>query len=208
MKKVLIIDYGMGNIASIKNMLEYCGASVSVASNPKNSESFSHVILPGVGFFSLAVENLRKSGWLEQLNNMKNRGLNILGICLGAQIFGENSEEGNANGLGWFPVKSIKFPKETTEGKKVLVPHMGWTSINSLQPSRLLTGLADDNRFYFVHSYYMTCSSVFSGQAGTSYYNNIEFTSVLSKENIHGVQFHPEKSHQYGLKIFNNFLEM
>ena len=207
MKKVLIIDYGMGNLASVKNMLEYLGADVLISSNPKDSLDYGHIILPGVGYFSKAMENLKTTGWYEQLNLLKEKQKNILGICLGAQLLCTSSEEGDAEGLNWFPVKTVKFPYKSPTGEKSLVPHMGWSSVESISNSPLLKGLEQENRFYFVHSYHMEASTPFEGQAGISEYNQMKFTSVLYKDNIGGAQFHPEKSHKFGLKFFSNFLE-
>lgn len=208
MRKVLIIDYGMGNLASVKNMLEYLGAEVTISSIPKHSENFNHIILPGVGYFSKAMENLIKTGWHEQLNILKEKEKNILGICLGAQLLCKSSEEGNVDGLNWFPVKTVKFPYLTPSGDKSLVPHMGWSSVRIMADSPLLRGLEEENRFYFVHSFYIEAKNSFQGQVGVSEYNQTSFTSVISKDNVSGAQFHPEKSHKFGLKFFSNFLEL
>lgn len=208
MKKVLIIDYGMGNLASVKNMLEYIGSDVLISSNPKDAETFSHIILPGVGYFSTAMENLKKTGWFDELNIQKEKQKNILGICLGAQLLSSHSDEGNAEGLNWFPVKTVKFPSIAPNGKKSLVPNMGWKSVKIVNPNPLLKGMEEENRFYFVHSYYMEANHSFDGQVGISEYDQTPFTSVLFKDHIGGAQFHPEKSHKFGLKLFTNFLEL
>jgi len=208
MKKVLIIDYGMGNLASVKNMLEYLGADVLISSDIKISNNYSHIILPGVGYFSKAMENLKATGWYDQLNFLKENEKNILGICLGAQILCSSSEEGNVEGLNWFPVKTVKFPNCTPNGLKSLVPHMGWKSVKPISNSPLFKEIEEDNRFYFVHSYHIEAHTSFLGQAGISEYNQMKFTSVLHKDNICGAQFHPEKSHKFGLKFLSNFLEM
>lgn len=205
-KDIFVIDYGMGNLGSVQNMLEYLGAKVTISSNTSDIEDFSHIILPGVGHFAQAMNNLRDNGWIETLNNQRLKDKKILGICLGMQLLTEYSEEGDCKGLQWFEAQTKRFPTAIPPQKRI-IPHMGWTSLRPKIEHPILHNIPEDNRFYFVHSFYVDSISDFSGKAALSTYENFPFTSVLAYKNIAGVQFHPEKSHRFGMQLFKNFME-
>lgn len=200
---ITVIDYGMGNVGSIRNMLSRIGFDAVVTCDLDQIRAASKLILPGVGAFDRAMENLHKLGLVDLLGRrVLEEGVPILGICLGMQLFSRRSDEGEAAGLGWIPAETLAFRKNGGSfGLKL--PHMGW---NTLSPSRAHPILADlpvDHRFYFVHSYYVACDDPDNVLATTRY--GIEFHSAVSRGNITGVQFHPEKSHRFGMKILENF---
>ena len=201
-----IINYGCGNIGSIPNMLKRCGATATIANSPDDLRCVSKIILPGVGAFGHAMNNLEKSGFIEPLNQLVcEKKIPILGICLGMQILGESSDESpNIKGLGW-----IKGHLEHFKVKdfKLKVPHMGWNNVclkNNTHP--VLSGL-DDMRFYHVHSYHYNNNLDKETVLGTCKYG-YEFPTIIGRDNIIGVQFHPEKSHRHGLQLLKNFAEL
>lgn len=201
--RIVIIDYNMGNIGSIYNMIRKIGEVPIVANKKEEIERADKLILPGVGSFDLGIKNLRKFNLVEVLEKktlVQQRY--ILGICLGMQLFTTKSEEGKEDGLGWVEGEVLRF---NFSSKKFKIPHMGWNFINIKKHDKLLYGL-ENSRFYFVHSYYVVCSNRENIMATTVY--GIEFVSIFKKNNIIGVQFHPEKSHKYGLKLLENFLKL
>ncbi len=202
--KTVIIDYGMGNINSIRNMLRYLGYSAEVSYDTEKILSADRLILPGVGNFGKAMENINKRNLKSVLDEaVLNKAVPILGICLGMQLMLSWSEEGNCAGLGWFEGNVNKFHFDDSSIK---IPHMGWDFIKERNESFLLTDLPDDSRFYFVHSYYVTCDNKTESIAVTDYGG--DFTSIIGRKNIFGVQFHPEKSHKFGMKLFDNFMRI
>lgn len=201
---IAIVDYGMGNLGSIKNMLARIGADSVITSDKDQIASADKLILPGVGAFDNAMTNLRNLGLLPVLNNqVLEEKVPILGICLGMQLLTKSSEEGVLDGLGWIDAKTIKFQFDPASGLKI--PHMGWDEIEVRRKGSILDDMYDEPRFYFVHSYYVRCKDESNVLAGTNY--GVEFHSAIIKENIIGTQFHPEKSHKYGLKLLKNFVE-
>jgi glutamine amidotransferase len=204
---IVIIDYGMGNVGSIENMLKKIGVSdVLTSSSLEDIEKADKLILPGVGAFDNGMENIHKSGILDTLNKkVLTEKIPILGICLGMQLLTRNSEEGQAQGLGWIDAETVKFRFSGEQNLKV--PHMGWNSVTIKQRNcPLSNNLHDDSRYYFVHSYFVRCSNPDNILFETSY--GITFTSAVVKNNIYGVQFHPEKSHQYGKGLLRNFANL
>ena len=202
--KILIIDYGAGNISSIKNMLLRLGYDSVIGNSPKEIINADKLILPGVGHFDYGMINLESSDLIDSLNwAVLDKRTPILGICLGAQLMNLYSEEGGKRGLGWLKANVVKFNKDRLPGG-FKVPHMGWNKITLLRSSKLFVGLPDELRFYFVHSYYFVTAEIGLGLASTEY--GYTFLSVLEKDNIYAVQFHPEKSHKYGLRLMNNFV--
>lgn len=198
---VTIIDYGAGNIGSIINMLHSLGQDCEVTNEPDKIKMASKLILPGVGKFDYGMTKLAEYGLIEILNKrVLIEKIPILGICLGAQLMTKSSEEGEIPGLSWFDAEVIKF------NNQLRVPHMGWNSVNPCTEDIMTFNLPDDSRFYFVHSYYIHSSNP-DEVMFTSTYGH-EFVSGLKKGNIYAVQFHPEKSHKFGIRLFENFLSI
>ena len=202
--KTIIVDYGMGNLRSIKKKLEIINIKARISSDKNEINTADRLILPGVGHFAKGIANLKKRDLAIVLRyHVIKRKKPILGICLGMQLFSEFSEEGNTKGLGWLHSKVVKF---NFEGKLNLrVPHVGWNSIHILKKSILLANIGKGSTFYFTHSYFMTCSNSKDIVATTNY--GKEFTSIVENKNIFGVQFHPEKSRLLGLQLIKNFLD-
>ena len=201
---VTIIDYGAGNLGSIQNMIRKIGYNAIISSKEEDILNSDKLILPGVGSFDFGMTQLIKSGLINSLNKkVLQEKTPILGICLGVQLFTEKSDEGGMKGLSWFKAETVNFNFSNTE--KLKIPHMGWNKIESLKESRLLKDLSTDSKFYFVHSYHLKCLDVNDALLQTNYGYN--FVSGIEKDNIVGVQFHPEKSHKYGMQIINNFLK-
>lgn len=203
---VAIVDYGMGNLGSIQNMLLRIGAPCVITSDPDSIRSAKRLILPGVGAFDHAMSNLKELGIVPLLNELvEGKRVPILGICLGMQILTKSSEEGVLPGLGWIDAQTVRFRFEG-ELAKLRVPHMGWNKIEAVRPDAVLNDLPLDPRFYFVHTYHVCCKDPADILARTTY--GIPFHSVIRKGNVMGVQFHPEKSHKFGLALLKNFLEI
>lgn len=200
--KIVIIDYGLGNLGSIKNMLKKIGVEGIVSSNVEDIQKAEKLILPGVGSFDQGMRNLRASGFLPLLEDkVINKKTPILGICLGMQLFARKSEEGSATGLGWIDAEVVRFRVDDKDRK---IPHMGWNLIKIEKEDDLFTEMYQEPRFYFVHSYHLVCKSEKEILAKT--FHGYEFPSVVRKGNICGVQFHPEKSHKFGMKLLGNFV--
>ena len=203
---IVIIDYNAGNIKSIQNMLKRIGVKSIIANNAEQISSAEKLILPGVGSFDYGMSNLKSTGLIDILNQkVMIDKIPFLGICLGAQMIGNKSEEGTEKGLGWIDMDVVKFRKESMP-ESFKIPHMNWNEIQILKPSRLLNGLNNDARFYFVHSYHMQTKN--SEDSLTKSNHGHDFTSAVEKDNVYGVQFHPEKSHRYGMKILENFAKI
>jgi glutamine amidotransferase len=203
---ISIIDYGAGNLGSIANMLRKLGEPAIITSKPEDIKKAEKLILPGVGNFDYGMSKLQKSGLIEILNlKVLEEKIPILGICLGAQLMTKKSEEGNTPGLGWFDaeVKKFSFPKEQTD---LRVPHMGWNYVCVKKETPLSKDLPAEPKYYFVHSYYLQANNPEDIFMTTNYGN--DFVSALNHNNTFALQFHPEKSHKYGLKIFQNFLSI
>ncbi len=201
--KVIVVNYGLGNLASVCNMLNKVGADASISSCSKEILSSNKIILPGVGHFDHGMKMLKKYDLISPLNTfaleMKKP---VLGICLGAQMLGHGSEEGVLPGLGWIGMECKKLPPHST----LRVPHMGWNQIKITQNSKILTKVVPNSRYYFVHSYYMKCKNFENSAALTNH--GIDFSSVVVKDNICGTQFHPEKSLKHGMELFESFVNL
>jgi len=202
---IVIIDYGLGNLASVQNMFKKLGTKDVVISNDLDIiKKASKLILPGVGSFDTGMINLESSGLLNCLNEkVLVQKTPILGICLGMQLMTKKSEEGIKSGLGWINAETIKFnfPDDTS----FKVPHMGWNYV-SIKKENSLIELNTKNKFYFVHSYYVKCSDTEDIMGTTNYFE--EFTCFFNHNNIFGVQFHPEKSLKFGMKLLENFAKL
>jgi glutamine amidotransferase len=202
---IAIVDYGLGNLKSIYNMLSYLNKKSVISSNPEEIAMANKIILPGVGSFDAGVLNLRNSGLGVVLDEeVITRKKPILGICLGMQLLTTGSEEGELPGLGWIKAFSKKF---RFSSKNLKIPHMGWNYVRPVNTTSLFKGLdTEKNRFYFVHSYYVECANEENVLAKCSYGN--DFACAIVKDNIYGVQFHPEKSHKFGMTLLKNFAEL
>lgn len=202
---ILIVDYGMGNLNSVRKKLAQSNCDALVSSDPKAVASADKLILPGVGHFGQAMENLRKLNLLEALNEaVLARRKPILGICLGMQLMARHSEEGDASGLGWVGGDVVRFrPKDTLQFK---VPHVGWNQIAVAKDSALMKGIPDSSEFYFVHAYHLKLETAADVLNETHY--DGRFVSAVEKENIFGVQYHPEKSHDVGERLLKNFVDL
>lgn len=202
---ICIIDYGVGNYAAIGNMLRRIGVESCISRDPTVISAAKKLVLPGVGAFDEGMRNLRNSGLIELLNELVViRHVPILGICLGMQLLGLSSEEGNESGLEWIPMRFKRF-EPTKEGRRVKSLHMGWNIVTPLRRSQLFGGFEHPPRFYFVHRYFAVCEEP-TDILGMSTYG-VEFASAVARENIFGVQFHPEKSHRFGMRLLQNFAE-
>jgi len=200
---IVIINYGIGNLGSVKNMLKKAGIDSLISNQTSDIAQADKLILPGVGAFDYGAVKLRNSG-LETIIRDKVflDHTPILGLCLGMQLFFSTSEEGEESGLGWIKGKVIRFDFHSME-KTHKIPHMGWNVLEINKSHPLLNGLQNDSRFYFVHSYHVTCDDVSNIVASTNY--GYKFPSVVAHDNIMGTQFHPEKSHKFGMKLLQNF---
>lgn len=203
---ITIIDYGMGNLGSIRNMLKKLGVDAHVTFDPADIKIARKIILPGVGHFKRGMENIRsKGGLLEALNDAAlQKKTPILGICLGAQLVTTRSDEGDVEGLNWIPAQTRKF--ELPAPYKI--PHMGWREVAvKKQDHPLCLELHQPSRFYFVHSYFLKPDDE-SDTLMTATYGPVTFAAALQRGNIMACQFHPEKSHKFGMRILKNFSEM
>ena len=203
---IVIIDYGLGNLGSMANMLKKIGAQAVVSADPLVIGNADKLILPGVGAFDGGMKNLESRGLVQVLNNrVLEDKVPILGVCLGMQLLSRKSEEGCLPGLGWLDAESIRFKFEDVNSN-LKIPHMGWNQLTVRQSHPLFYELEVMNRFYFVHSYHVICTDPRNILATTSY--GVDFSSAVVKNNIMGVQFHPEKSHKFGLRLLKNFVEL
>lgn len=201
---VVIVNYGMGNLGSIKNMLSKIGVQSVITSIPDEIYKADKLILPGVGSFDSGMRNLTELGIKEVLNQLVLiEKVPILGVCLGVQLMTKNSEEGVLDGLGWFDVKTIKFKTELLT-EKLLLPNIGWRDVQLNKPTNLFKNMYEDPRFYFVHTYHLIANN--SSDVSMSAHYGYDYAVGLEHENILGVQFHPEKSHKYGIKLYENFV--
>ncbi len=199
---IVIVDYGMGNLHSVYKALERLNVKAIVSSSPKDIEKADKLILPGVGHFKKGMENLKSLNLIPILNKkVLEEKTPILGICLGIQLFTKHSEEGNVPGLGWIDAETVKL-----KDINLKIPHMGWNSINIKKQNPIFSNINQDEQFYFVHSYHVAPKDKEIVSSTSSY--GKEFVSSIRKDNIYGVQFHPEKSHSAGLKILKNFADL
>lgn len=199
---ISIVDYGAGNLRSVKNAFLYLGASVRIASSPEHLEDVEKIVLPGVGAFGQGMKALRDKDFVRPIRQAVQKGIPLLGICLGLQYLFESSDEmGQHKGLGLIPGHVTRFPDT---GLKV--PHIGWNSLDFKQKHPLISGLPEKSYAYFVHSYYVIPDEENDVIANTQY--GIRFGSIVARDNIFGIQCHPEKSQSVGLRILKNFIDM
>ena len=198
---ITIIDYGMGNLGSIENMIKKIGYKSLITSDIEEIKHADKLILPGVGAFDHGMKQLRESGLIEILNQKVSiEKTPILGICLGMQLMTKSSEEGTIKGLGWIDAESKKFASD-----ELKIPHMGWNIIKHKKLSKLFDENESEKRFYFVHSYCVSCNN--KGDILTTTPYIYDFISSFERGNILGTQFHPEKSHKFGMSLIKNFVE-
>ncbi len=200
---ISVIDYGAGNIGSVLNMIKHVGGTAQVVSNAAGVLEAKKILLPGVGSFDNAVTRLANLGLIEPLRARAAEGTPFLGICLGMQLLANRSEEGRLEGLGLIPGKVRHFRFEG-EAASLKIPHMGWNRVTPIVDHPLSSGLGADARFYFVHSYYFDCENPDNAMLRSFY--GVPFTSGVQCGNVMGVQFHPEKSHRYGMQLIKNFV--
>lgn len=202
---IVIVDYGMGNLHSVKKKLYRLNAEAQISSDPAIISAAGKLILPGVGHFSKAMGNLNNLGLAEVLNEfalVKKKP--VLGICLGMQIMASHSEEGDCAGLNWFDADVVRFNVQNK--LKYKVPHMGWNNLLIKKDSLLMNGITEKDEFYFVHSFHFLPNSASDVLSETEY--EYTFCSAVEKDNIWGLQYHPEKSHESGELVLKNFLRM
>lgn len=198
-----VINYGVGNLGSIINMLRVIGAKANVVSSPEELSQSDKLILPGVGSFDTGMNSLIKAGLVPYiLEQAIDKEKPILGICLGMQMLGRRSDEGVQKGLGLIPFESRKF---NLKGSRLKIPHMGWDIVSIERDCPLTHGIEAGSRYYFVHSYHAVCDSKDNVLMRCDY--GYQFDAAVVKKNIYGVQFHPEKSHNFGLHLLKNFAE-
>ncbi|MFO0434753.1 MAG: imidazole glycerol phosphate synthase subunit HisH [Sphingobacteriaceae bacterium] len=199
---ITIINYGMGNLGSVQNMLMRICTPCNITSDLKEIEKAEKILLPGVGAFDAAIKKIDELNLRPVLQyKAKEQKIPFLGICLGMQLLTRSSEEGVLNGLNFVDAKTIKFNFGTDTSLKI--PHMGWNFVKINQSSKLTEGFTPDHRFYFVHSYKVVCDRNENSILKTNYGG--DFDSAIQHENIYGAQFHPEKSHKYGIHLLTNF---
>ncbi|MCO4172182.1 imidazole glycerol phosphate synthase subunit HisH [Aeromonas veronii] len=206
---IKIIDYGMGNCGSIKNMLRYLGADSEIVEHPNTLDDATAIILPGVGSFDHGIKHLEIfKDTLEE--KVLHDGVPFLGICLGMQLLLESSEEGKLAGLGWVKgaARRFDFSALHCDEQRLVVPHMGWNEVIPVNQSKLMSQVAPNSadRFYFVHSFHADNVPAENQMAVCHY--GYDFTCAIHDKNIYGVQFHPEKSHKFGKHLFKNFIEL
>jgi glutamine amidotransferase len=202
---IAIINYGMGNLGSVKRKMDRIGAKSIITSDTNEIKNSSKIILPGVGHFAKAVSEIKNLGLWDLLSDqiLIEKKL-VLGICLGMQLMANYSEEGKSEGFGWIDAKVIRF--RVTDPIRYKIPHMGWNTINPVKEASIFEKMIPDSEFYFVHSYHVECNNSDDILAQTIY--DYSFTSAFQKENIFGVQFHPEKSHDAGEVLLRNFVNL
>jgi glutamine amidotransferase len=203
---ISIVDYGLGNLKAFANIYKRLNIDVEFVKTPEQLSLAKKIILPGVGAFDHAMEQLNKSGMREKLDELVLiKKVPVIGICVGMQMLGKRSDEGQLEGLKWIDADIIKFDTNLIKQKPQL-PHMGWNDVNPIRNNPLFQDLEKNSIFYFLHSFYFSCNDPLNSIATSDY--GIEFTSAINHENIYGVQFHPEKSHQYGIQLLKNFANL
>ena len=202
---VVIVNYGLGNLASIANMGRKAGETCVISDDAGVIATADKLILPGVGAFDHGMSNLADRGLVPVLEQrVIGQQVPILGLCLGVQLFGRGREEGTRPGLGWMAADTRRF--QFPEGSPLKVPHMGWNLIDVAKPSALVNHLPPEPRFYFVHAYHLQCDDDADVMCWTTY--GYRFASGIQRRNIWGTQFHPEKSHAFGLALMKNFFAL
>lgn len=203
MTALVIVDAGLGNVGSLRNMCRRVGVDAAVSSDVGEIASAERLLLPGVGSFDEGVRRLHEGGFVDALETARVAGVPILGVCLGMQLMTKGSEEGDLPGLGWFDAETVRLPRDAG----VRVPHMGWNSADPVAEESVFSDPDPDPdaRYYFVHSYHVHCNDRADVLAQTTY--GIKFTSAIRSGAVVATQFHPEKSHRFGMRIIARFAE-
>ncbi|MBP2143472.1 glutamine amidotransferase [Methanococcus voltae] len=216
-KDITIVNYGLGNLKSVANIIKKMGGNPTISSSKEDIKNAKKLILPGVGAFDEGMNNLEKMDLINILNEkVLDEKVFTLGICLGMQLITKRSDEGQKEGLGWIDAETLSFSSTFKDkyndnnnnkiDKKLKVPHMGWNYVKIEKETPLYKDMYENPRFYFVHSYYVNCINEEDILTTTSY--GIDFTSSVNKDNIYATQFHPEKSHKFGMKLMENFINL
>lgn len=206
--RIVVVDYGMGNLGSIRNMFSHLGITAVISSDPAAVRTADKLVLSGVGAFDHGMKHLEERGLIPVLRERAlGQGIPLLGICLGMQLLTRCSEEGERPGLGWVEAATVRFRFEDEQQQaRLKIPHMGWNRVFCRQDSVLFRDMHPEPRFYFVHSYHVVCEDTADVLCTT--HHGCDFTAALERGNLYGVQFHPEKSHKYGMKLLANFAEL
>jgi imidazole glycerol-phosphate synthase subunit HisH len=199
---VLIVNTGLGNFGSLRNMYRRIGVDAMLSDDPADVEQAPRIVLPGVGSFDAGMNQLRDRGLVGPLTDRWRAGTPILGVCLGMQLMTRGSEEGSEPGLGWIAADTIRFPS----GDGLRIPHMGWNAAVPASDRSVFAGADEDARYYFVHSYHVVCDDDAHVLAWTDY--GVRFASAIHTGSLAATQFHPEKSHRFGMHVLRTFLEM
>ena len=203
---ITIIDYGVGNIFAFQNVYKRLNIPTKIAKTQQDLADANKLILPGVGSFDYAMSQLNASGMREKLDELVlEKKVPVIGICVGMQMMGNRSDEGKLDGLKWIDSEILKFDENLIQ-QRTKLPHMGWNDVVPINNHPLFIGLEKDAIFYFLHSFYFRCKNKTESIAVSNY--GISFSSAVHRENIYGIQFHPEKSHQYGEKLLHNFANL
>jgi glutamine amidotransferase len=203
---ITLIDYGVGNIFAFQNVYKRLDISTKIAKSSKDLIGAEKLILPGVGSFDYAMEQLNTSGMREKLDELVlEKKVPVIGICVGMQMMGNRSDEGQFEGLKWIDSEILKFDESLIQ-QRTKLPHMGWNDVAPIRNHPLFIGLEKDAIFYFLHSFYFKCNNPNDSIAVSDY--GLSFSSAINKDNIYGIQFHPEKSHQYGEILLHNFAKL
>ena len=203
---ITLIDYGVGNIFAFQNVYKRLNIPTKIAKRKEDLANAKKLILPGVGSFDYAMAQLNASGMREKLDELVlEKKIPVIGICVGMQMMGNRSDEGKLEGLKWIDSEILKFDESLIQ-QRTKLPHMGWNDVDPINNHPLFIGLEKEAIFYFLHSFYFKCKNETESIAISNY--GITFSSAVHRENIYGIQFHPEKSHQYGEKLLHNFANL
>ena len=203
---ITLIDYGVGNIFAFQNVYKRLNIPTKIAKRKEDLANAKKLILPGVGSFDYAMAQLNASGMREKLDELVlEKKVPVIGICVGMQMMGNRSDEGKLEGLNWIDSEILKFDQNLIQ-QRTKLPHMGWNDVAPINNHPLFIGLEKEAIFYFLHSFYFKCKNETESIAVSNY--GISFSSAVHRENIYGIQFHPEKSHQYGEKLLHNFANL